>query len=364
MKSLSTSSSRLPFIDWVRGLAAIIMLQGHVFHSFASKDLQESGPWVLSQFVGGMPPAIFLFLTGITLAFGMSARDRKLLPAYQRWKGAMGRAGYLLLLAILFRVQLYVFGLPNNQWTDLLKVDILNCMALSMALVSVLAVMNAHLRVRAALAAGTLVALGSPVAAYLNWDWLGPHLRHYFVPDYNHFGFFPWGAFLAYGVAAGAILRLARPEHMNRLMQWAAILGFGLILGGRYFAQIPYSIYGQSDFWLDSPLLTFIKLGVILIGLSFAYLWTSFGAGQGFSVVRQLGTTSLLVYWVHIELVYGRWFGAYKESLTISQCAFWSVVLIAAMTGLSLLRTNWSQFRQAAQQFGYLLAGPKRVSGD
>lgn len=360
-----TSTTRLPFIDWLRGAAALIMLQGHVFHSFASKDLQRDGAWVLSQFVGGIAPAIFLFLTGVTLAFGMFARDRKALGAVAKWRGTMRRAGYLLMLAVLFRVQLFVFGLPNNQWADLFKVDILNCMALSMAMVSGLAILKAQQRVRAAIAAGILIAGGSPLIAQMDWSGLHPFLRHYFVPDYNYFGFFPWGAFLAFGVAAGTILRLAKPEHLNRLMQWSALLGFGLILAGRYFADLPYSVYPKSDFWLDSPLLTVIKLGVILVGLAFAYLWTSVGSGHGFSVVRQLGTTSLLVYWVHIELVYGRWFGAFKESLTIGQCAVWSLVLIAAMTGLSLIKTNWNQIKQIPENFGYyFLAGPKRASGD
>ena len=42
--------------------------------------------------------------------------------------------------------------------------------------------------------------------------------------------------------------------------------------------------------------------------VSFAFLWTRYGARDGWSWVRQFGTTSLLVYWVHIELVYGRGF--------------------------------------------------------
>ena len=95
---------------------------------------------------------------------------------------------------------------------------------------------------------------------------------------------------------------------MHRVMQWSAILGFGLILSGQYFSNLPYSLYPAVDFWLNSPGLIFIKLGVIMVMLAVTFLWTHHGSGQGWSWVRQLGTTSLLVYWVHIELVYGRWF--------------------------------------------------------
>src|SRR5262249_25769101 len=150
----------------------------------------------------------------------------------------------------------------------------------------------------------------------------------YFVPSYAYFAFFPWAAFIAFGISLGSILRLTKPDQMNRVMQWGALAGFGLILGGQYFSSVPYSIYAKSEFWLNSPGLITIKLGVVLLMISFAYVWTEYAVGNSFSWVRQFGTTSLLVYWVHIELVYGRWLGAKKASLSNWECVVWSVILI------------------------------------
>ena len=46
---------------------------------------------------------------------------------------------------------------------------------------------------------------------------------------------------------------------------------------------------------------------MLLVILTAAYAWCHWGAAQwGFSPVIQLGQASLLVYWVHIEFVYGR----------------------------------------------------------
>jgi len=41
------SSARLRYLDWTRGIAALIMLQGHVFHSFTRADLRAKigKPW-------------------------------------------------------------------------------------------------------------------------------------------------------------------------------------------------------------------------------------------------------------------------------------------------------------------------------
>src|ERR1017187_9296310 len=89
------SAYRLQYIDWVRGLGAAIMLQGHVFDSFLKNDLRSGGPYVLSQFLGGMPPAIFLFLTGVTLAFLMDSTERKGMKPMLRVTTAFKRSGYL-----------------------------------------------------------------------------------------------------------------------------------------------------------------------------------------------------------------------------------------------------------------------------
>ena len=66
-------------------------------------------------------------------------------------------------------------------------------------------------------------------------------------------------------------------------------------------------MYTKSDFWLDNPLLVLIKLGIVLMFIPFAYIWHRQPSAQNWSWIRQFGVTSLLVYWVHIELVYGRW---------------------------------------------------------
>src|SRR5262245_22731637 len=115
------------------------MLQGHVFDSFTRPELRAGGAFVYSQFLGGMPPAIFLFLTGVTLAFLMHSAERKGLPAHRRVLASLRRAGYLLALAFLLRLQLWIFSQPVAAKTDLLKVDILNCMGVSVGLLSLMA---------------------------------------------------------------------------------------------------------------------------------------------------------------------------------------------------------------------------------
>ncbi|MFB3779664.1 MAG: heparan-alpha-glucosaminide N-acetyltransferase domain-containing protein [Bryobacteraceae bacterium] len=363
--TVKPASSRLAFVDWTRGIAAFIMLQGHVFHSFTRPELRDRGPYVLSQFVGGIPPAVFLFLTGLTLAFRIDSAEKKGLPALQRVWWSMRRAGYLFGIAYLFRLQLWVFGLPDSPWTDLFRVDILNCMGLSVALISTMAVFRSKDRARLAAVLGLCIAAASPLVSQFNWTGVPALVKHYLAPDYLFFGFFPWASFLAFGLSAGTVVRVLRADQMDRAMQWTAILGFGLVFGGQYFSNVPYSVYTSADYWLNSPLLILVKLGVILLLLAFAYLWTQYAAGPGWSWVRQFGTTSLLVYWVHIELVYGRWLSFWKESLTEGQVILAAAGVILLMLGLSVARTNWRQWREAGfSPFGYFYPALRRASGD
>ncbi len=335
---LSTLKPRVSFIDWLRGLAAIIMLQGHTFDAFL-RPADRSGPFfTFSQFFGGEAAAIFLFLTGATYGMGMNRREH-LPPGARVWQ-ALRRARFLFLLAILFRLQGWIFAWGKSPWRDLLRVDILNVMGATAALLSILAVRSGLQRIRWAVIAGTVIAVLSPVLSSLDASTLPWPVRDYLVPSADSFSIFPWGAFLAFGVALGSMIPLVERSAWNRVMQWAALLGFGLVFAGRYFADLPFSVYAKSEFWLNSPALVACKLGIALLLGSFAYLWSEHLSAGNWSWVRQLGTTSLVVYWVHVDLEYGPWFANVRQTLTVPQVLLSAALLIFAMTGVSLLVTR------------------------
>jgi uncharacterized membrane protein len=363
MNEKKASTGRLAFIDWTRGLAAVIMLQGHTFDSFTATDLRSQGPFLLSQFLGGMPPAIFLFLTGLTFSFLMDSQEKQEPGNWKRVLGALKRSRYLFLLAFLFRLQLFVFGFPTSPASEILRVDILNCMGLAMLVFAPMAVFSTRERVRLCTILGLMVCGLAPFVSMIDTAAVPSLLRAYFFPSLTTFGFFPWASFLAFGMAAGSAIRLTKQEDMPRTMLWMLAIGLGLIMVARSASELPYSFYPKIDFWLNSPALALTKLGVVLALLAIAFLWVNAGLESlKWSVFRQLGTTSLLVYWVHIEIVYGRWLGIWKESLSVFQVLLFTVVLLIIMIGLSLMRTRY-------QTLGWIfkpppLAEQRRASGD
>lgn len=354
-------SQRLLYLDWVRGLAAITMLQGHVYNSFLRDDLRSGGPYLMSQFAGGMPPAIFLFLLGVTFAFLMDSQEGKGVPAGGRMLSALKRSGYLFAAAFAFRLQLWIVSFDKSPWTDIFRVDILNNMGLALLVLSVMAVFRTVERIRLCAILGAGIAIAAPVISGMDWQWAPEIVRNYLIPDHNFFGFFPWAAFVAFGMSAGSLLRRLQPENVSSTMQWLGWGGIALAFAAYTVSSMSISIYPNSDFWLNSPALVFIKLGAVLILMAFAYVWNLQMGPEQWSWVRQIGMTSLLVYWVHVELVYGRWLGFFKENLTVGETTVMAVTVTALMLGLSLVRTNWTAVRA---WFGSLGAAPRRVSGD
>ena len=321
------------------------MLQGHVFHSFTRIDQRGHGLYIYSQFLGGQAAAMFLFLTGIT--FGLGIERRSHLPPMRRVLEALKRARYLFLLAMLFRLQLFLSGWGHTRLRDLLQVDVLNLMGVTTALLSVVTLApDGRSRFRWAALAGILIAGLSPLLTQADTSAIPAFLRDYLVPGV-WFSIFPWGAFLAFGLACGSMIPRVPRDGWSRVTQWAALFGFALIFLGMYCAQLPFSIYPKADFWVDSPALVACKMGATLLLAAGAYLWTEY-LNPGPSFVRLLGTTSLAVYWVHIEVVYGQTFWQLKESLMPWESVFATLCVVLAMIVMSWTiqrcRVGWREW--------------------
>src|SRR5580692_11777722 len=88
----------------MRGLALVIMIQVHVFNSFARMDVRNGGAYGMAVFAGGMAGPLFLFMAGMTFAFQMDRLERKQPRASLRWMACLRRAAYVWGIAYLIRI--------------------------------------------------------------------------------------------------------------------------------------------------------------------------------------------------------------------------------------------------------------------
>jgi fucose 4-O-acetylase-like acetyltransferase len=114
-----------------------------------------------------------------------------------------------------------------------------------------------------------------------------------------------------------------------------------MIYFSRWLDARPQQIYSVYDYWHTSPNFFLMRVGMLLAILTAAWAWCRWGAGQwGFSPLIQLGKTSLLVYWVHIEFVYGRLSILPKHAVNIQTASLGLLTIFLAMLLLSVLRTR------------------------
>jgi uncharacterized membrane protein len=369
--------TRLAYIDWIRGLACLLMFQTHCYDSWLGGSARQSRFFMYSQLGGTFPAPLFLFVAGISFALVTERLRQKNLPPGQIARTTILRSAEILGLGLLFRVQEFVISWGWAPKSDLLRVDILNTIGLSMMLMAVVCwVVNVWTRPRAPAAenleetslaspfaliiaascAALLISLLTPLL-WTTWrpDWLPWPVESYINGVHNLgkpqawlFPIFPWTAFAFAGLAVGFFLQSAW-MRAREVKGFAAlgICGVGLVLFSRWLDRLPVKVYPVYDYWHTSPEFFLIRLGMLMLILCGTYAWCRWGAGQwGFSPVIQLGQASLLVYWVHIEFVYGRVSILPKHAEGIAAASGGLAVIAGAMLALAYIRTHTKRWRQ------------------
>jgi hypothetical protein len=182
-----------------------------------------------------------------------------------------------------------------------------------------------------------------PITSYID----GAH--NLGTPQQGLFPIFPWTAFAFAGLALGFILH----------SQWAhdrePQVFFGLGLAGslmielaRFLDARQFQLYPVYDYWHTSPNFFLIRVGMLLVIVTASYAWCRWGAGQwGFSPLILLGQASLLVYWVHIEFVYGRVSILPKRAEGIGMASLGLLAITLAMLALAYVRIHAKEWRGA-----------------
>lgn len=378
----ATPKTRLAYIDWMRGLACLLMFQTHCYDSWLGGSARQSRFFMDSQLGGTFPAPLFLFLAGISFALVTEKLRQKNLPPRQIARTTIWRGAEIFGFGLLFRLQEFLISWGWAPKSDLLRVDILNTIGVSMMLMGLvcwLACMwgqppssalcavegtvrsgearlleaGRHRRLALILAAvGTalLISLLTPLL-WTTWrpDWLPWPVESYINGVHNLgkpqawlFPIFPWTAFAFAGLAVGFVLQSEwmRAREIRGFMT-IGIVGVALIVLSRWLDSLPIKLYPVYDYWHTSPEFFLIRLGMLMLILCGTYAWCRWGAGQwGFSPLIQLGQASLLVYWVHIEFVYGRVSILPKHAEGIARATGGLAVIAVAMLALAYIRTH------------------------
>src|SRR5260370_29467376 len=138
MGSSQAKSGRLAYIDWLRGLACVLMFQTHCYNSWLSPEARKSALYGWSQLLGRRPAPVVILLAGVSAAMATQRLREKGMARNAIARTTILRGAEIYALGLLFRGQEFLLGYPNSPWTDLLRVDVLNILGMSMMLMGVL----------------------------------------------------------------------------------------------------------------------------------------------------------------------------------------------------------------------------------
>jgi uncharacterized membrane protein len=346
------SSGRLDAIDWLRGLAVVLMIQTHLYDAWVSNVVKQTSVWYgWSRFWGGVPARLFLMLVGVSMAIRFEGQIAKGVDRATMVRGAVRRGAEIFLLAYLFRLQEFTLSGFGGDWMNLFRIDILNCIGASMIVIPILVAPRAgRPQILAALAAtAAFIALGPWIGPAHFPDFLPRPLTSYLGGErpMAWFPLFPWAAWPLVGVAIGHIwVRQARrgPRHEALVFILTGIVGIAMLYAVTLVRRMnPHIIHYPSDLVQQmGPGAFFYRLGMIGPLALLGYVVTRIG-GPRFSVMRQLGRTSLLVYWIHVDLCYGMVSSRLHGRLTMGWATVGFVAMTALMLAISIFKTRYFQ---------------------
>ncbi len=371
------TTSRLHALDWLRGIAVLVMVECHVFNALLAPEYR-SATWFqfLNRLNGFIAPA-FLLVSGAVMGINLQNRWEKGtgLPRSERGK-LWRRIGQIFLVAYLLHLPtpfLWQFFGPRGPhlielWT---KMDILQCVAGSLAIILLLVPVTRTPRVHRAVCVALGIVAATCAVPVTKWvtsaaaSLPGPLLNYLWPTGIGLFPLIPWAGFPLIGVWLGpAIFDCSRsvsfgPPAVAVTQQtarggYAAATGqhprvqqmIRCVLAG--IAMLVASQFMTAGQAYDAPFV-FGRMGWLLVALG-GCVWLD-APVKGTGWILQFGELSLWSYTVHLVIVYGSCMSLGLDSLKprfSPAVAFPALALVLVVTALVVKwRAKSPRFRRS-----------------
>lgn len=308
-----TSTSRpkrVIYIDLLRLLATFQMVQGHSLDAVLGEELRTGTLFERWTWVRGLTSVAFLFAAGISFHLTTVAR----FEAHRSNGEAVARRvkrGLLLIgIGYLLHNPFGALGGDGATWLAALEhaaiVDVLQCIGVSLLILETLVISLPSARhvVGVSLLLAVIFVLLAPVTSELVSTGPTAFLTNYLGSEGGSiFPLFPWAGYLFAGVVVGAVACPAGAPSFGhgsvaRLGAAALVVAFAAWAVG----VVP-GITGSPD-----PGPGLMKLAAV-IALSAGLAGVSFAIPQLPQQLTTLAGETLVIYVVHIALLYGAGYG-------------------------------------------------------
>ncbi|MCX7798653.1 MAG: DUF1624 domain-containing protein [Melioribacter sp.] len=338
------NTNRALFIDLLKGLALLVMIEVHVVNSFLLPSIKSQKWFEILNYINGLVAPTFTFTSGMVFILSLQKGLDELRKFGKKFWKKIGRitliflAGYSLHASYLSLKKISNPDYPH-MIKEFLRVDILQCIAVGLLLLLLLriSIKSNKIYYSTILILDFFVLAYSPIAWETDYTKIFPlGIANYFNRMHGSlFPLFPWLAF----IFSGALIGKYYIEYKNKNEEKIFIKNL-IIMGIIFFViSVLFLNFLFPQSWVNvKPNYFFFtqRLGIIfvLLGLSWMYL-SNLKNYQTFII--DISRESLLVYWLHIKLLYLRiWEGnslvsLYGSKLNLLECLLTTILLAILM---------------------------------
>jgi uncharacterized membrane protein len=160
------------------------------------------------------------------------------------------------------------------------------------------------------------------------------------------FPLMPWSAYIFLGATFG-IGYAEVGQSTPSLLRKAIPFGLLLLLSGIALERVSLHIYGQANFWPTTPHLFVARIGFVTAALGLATFVERF-LPLSPRTVQSLAEESLLVYFVHVVLLYGsNWNPGIKQYIGgTTGFAHAYLLVIVLVSVMMMMALHWNRAKK------------------
>jgi uncharacterized membrane protein len=363
------ASSRLTFLDVVRGSAALVMIEVHVVNAFLVDAAREAWWFPALNYVNGLVAPAFLFAAGFAFALTSDRAERSGADdRRQRMLKNLRRIGLVLVSGYLLHFPGYGWSkfanMSDAAWLRLLQADILQTIAIGLLLL--LMAREFLGGVQGLLRSAWVLGIGAVLLAPWAWSWdaqaaLPAAMASYVngVP-YSQFPLFPWLGFLM----AGAVTAASYPQEGEESAVQAWItrvgwLGAAMAIGAGFIRWTELAVSLPEVHIRANPWFVVERLGVLLALVAAAASWSR-RCTETPLMLRDVSRESLQAYVFHLMVIYGDWIDGSSLAFHYKRRFEWPVVilatllLMAATVGAAWAWQTWKRYSPSTARYAFL----------
>jgi uncharacterized membrane protein len=335
---------RYTSIDLLRGLAIIVMIEVHVFNAFLLPELRQTGWFSILNFINGLIAPSFLFVSGFAFQVSSGGKlDEMRTLGKSFWK-KIARIFQIIIIGYVLHLPFYSLSKIINQSTpkqieSFFAVDVLQCIGFGLLFLftSRLIIKSDKIYHYFLISVLFLILIFSPAIWQIDLQqFVYPVVGNYFNKMHGSlFPIFPWLNFLLAGaIYAKYFVEAVSRNEEQKFVILTAITGLLVLLLGHIFFSglLPNFLTSKRP----HPIFYIERLGYVFVLLSICWFGNKkYNLKKSF--MMDASRESLLVYWLHLIIIYGMfWNGnslAGKIGMTqgVLESSILTMVLIAMM---------------------------------